>query len=376
MTKREALKKIRENSVRMRELNETAHNEKRAMSAEEQTEFDQLEREKTFLENSIKCEGEQTVSVEKRSVDQMFRSAYDEAVNAGRKPSITLQLRASLTTAQGTEALEGTGLIPVDEMEMLEPIRAGLIWNKVGIRIASGKHMRWPKHGKLVAAFLGEKEKIVPGAVDWDAVESVRKRLGLACIVTRQEVEESNNVVANVITSELPAAIIDKVNDALFATSTEDRVIWGPFAEAGTAKGCGKIEFKEAIPTRAEILKMKAKIAKAGVAPSQCCWVMTETMKAQLEDVKVDAGSGRFLVEEDRMLGYPIYCTDAIGDTNIGFGDWSYFACNLDAQNIIFDPYTEALADSFRFVDNSDVTFAFLRPEAFVLGFPKVAQAG
>ena len=42
------------------------------------------------------------------------------------------------------------------------------------------------------------------------------------------------------------------------------------------------------------------------------CWVMTEAMKAELQDVKVDSGSGRFLCENNTILGYPVYTTSEI----------------------------------------------------------------
>lgn len=117
---------------------------------------------------------------------------------------------------------------------------------------------------------------------------------------------------------------------------------------------------------------MKAAVAKAGIATATCCFVMTETMKAELEDVTVDAGSGRFLCENDRILGFPVFCTDAIGEGNIGFGDWGYQAAGFfGPMNFVVDPYSLSLEDSTRFVLNTDFATVTLRPEAFILGVAK-----
>ena len=106
------------------------------------------------------------------------------------------------------------------EQEMLEPLRAGLIYGKVGITIRTGLvgSLRWPKHGKAVAKFLGEAEKLTESKIDWDKITVAPKRLGVAIPVTRQELFNSEGVVESVIKAEMPQAIIDKINDALFTT--------------------------------------------------------------------------------------------------------------------------------------------------------------
>ena len=101
------------------------------------------------------------------------------------------------------------------------------------------------------------------------------------------------------------------------------------------------------------------------------CWIMTEAMKAELRDVKVDAGSGRFLCENDMILGYPVFTTSVIGE-NIGFGDWSYQAAGFFGEmSFIADPYTLARNHAVDFVLNGRFGTVTLRDEAFVLGKKK-----
>jgi len=116
-------------------------------------------------------------------------------------------------------------------------------------------------------------------------------------------------------------------------------------------------------------------VSKTGIKLIAPCWVMTEDMKTELEDVKVDAGSGRFLVENGMLLGSPIFTTPYIGEGYIGFGDWSYQASGFfGPMSIAVDPYTLLRQNSTDFVLNSHFATVTLYDEAFVVG--KVATAG
>ena len=131
--------------------------------------------------------------------------------------------------------------------------------------------------------------------------------------------------------------------------------------------------FASNVPTRKELLKIVASVASKVkmIAP---CWIMTEAMKAELRDVKVDTGSGRFLCENDMILGYPVFTTEAIGADYIGFGDWSYQAAGFfGPMNLVVDPYTLARKNSVDFVLNTRFGTVTLREEAFVLGKVKNA---
>lgn len=365
---RELVNQYQANCERINAIADVCENEQRERTPEEDAEYNKLLRDNQVIQMRMQAAINAGSEVEARSVSAQLREALNEAMENGSRNPVMLTLTREIQT---TAALEGTGIIPVNDQEMLAPLRAGLIYDKVGITIRTGLvgSLRWPKHGKAVAKFVGEAEKLTESKIDWDKLTVSPKRLGVAIPVTRQELFNSEGVVEGVIKAEMPQAIVDKINDALFATDKAGRVVYGPFATAGEEGGCAKHTFAGAVPTRKELLKMKATVAKAGINTSTCCFVMTETTKAELEDVKVDSGSGRFLCENDRILGFPVFCTDVIGEGNIGFGDWGYQAAGFfGAMNFVVDPYSLSLEDSTRFVLNTDFATLTLRPEAFVLG--------
>lgn len=365
---RQIVDQYQENCERINAIADACEQEQRERTPQEDAEYSNLLRENQLLQMRMQSTENVGRPAEARPVSVQLREALTDAMENGSRNPVMLTLTREIQT---TAALEGTGIIPVNDQEMLAPLRAGLIYDKVGITIRTGLvgSLRWPKHGKAVAKFVGEAEKLTESKIDWDKLTVSPKRLGVAIPVTRQELFNSEGVVESVIKAEMPQAIVDKINDALFTTSKAGRVVYGPFATAGEEGGCVKQTFAGAVPTRKELLKMKATVAKAGINTSTCCFVMTETMKAELEDVKVDSGSGRFLCENDRILGFPVFCTDVIGEGNIGFGDWGYQAAGFfGAMNFVVDPYSLSLEDSTRFVLNTDFATVTLRPEAFVLG--------
>lgn len=387
---RELVDKYQTNCDRIGEIAETCEKEQRERTEAEDAEFKALTRENQLLQmkmQAIHAESLRDHHVATVNTDTVLR---ENLLRRGQKVTVMLTREgdapgaeggaAPAVTPQTTEALSGTGIIPVHEQEMLKPIRKGLIYDKVGLNIRSGLSgtLRWPKHGKAVASFADEAERLVDSSISWDKLETNGHRMGIAVPVTREELEDSHGIVESVVKEEMPKAITDLINGALFSVTdtytaadgkTKTRKVVGPFvAAAKKAK-----QFAGAVPTRKELLQMVAGIAEKIDLVSPC-WVMTEAMKAELRDVKVDAGSGRFLCENDTILGYPVFTTSEIGAGNIGFGDWSYQAAGFFGDwTLIADPYTLARNNSVDFVLNARFGTVTLREDAFVLGKVKSA---
>lgn len=371
---RELVDKYQTNCNRISEIADTCEKEQRERNEAEDAEYKALSRENQLLQMRMHAIAVEAGTPQNVNTDEVLREML---LNKNSKVTISLMREV---TPQTTAALADTGIIPVQEQEMLKPIRLGLIYDKVGLSIRSGLigTLRWPKHSKAVAQFADEAERLSDSQIDWSKLETSGYRLGIAIPVTREELEDSHGIVENVVKEEMPAAIVDEINAALFTTtkdytakdgSTKQRKVYGPFVKAAETV----TNFAAAVPTRKELLKIVAKVASRVkmIAP---CWIMTEAMKAELRDVKVDEGSGRFLCENDMILGYPVFTTNAIGADYIGFGDWSYQAAGFFGDmNLVVDPYTLARNNAVDFVLNTRFGTVTLREEAFVLGKVKTA---
>lgn len=371
---RELIARHQEITFRIGEIADACEAEKRERTQEEDDEYHSLKCEDQLLIMKMDVLSNASLrDVHVPDADKMLRDSLAD------KQQVTVMLMRD-TAVQMSSSLEGTGIIPVQEQEMLKPLRAGLIWDKVGLRIRSflaGTELRWPKHGKAKARFLDEGERIEDGKIDFDKLNVTPRRLGCAIPVTRETLDDSQGVVEGVVREEMPAAVIDCVNEALFTTSStytdgkgavQPRKVYGPFVEAAK----NPVLFAGAVPTRRELLKMKSKVAKSGIKVIAPCWVMTENMKTELEATPLDPGSGRFLCENDTVLGVPVYVTPEIGEGNIGYGDWSYQAAGFfGPMNMTVDPFTLARQNATDFVLNTRFATTTLYEEAFVLGKAK-----
>ena len=391
---RELVNKYQANCDRIGVIAETCETEQRERTEAEEAEFKALTRENQLLQMKMQAAAaEQLRDVTANSVntDAVLR---ENLLTRGQKVTVMITRETdsdstgteeagptgSAVSPQTTAALKDTGIISVYEQEMLNPIRKGLIYDKVGLNIRSGLSgtLRWPKHGKAVASFADEAERLTDSSIQWDKLETNGHRMGVAIPVTREELEDSHGIVESVVREEMPKAIIDLINGALFSTTdeytaadgkTKTRKVVGPFVAAAKKA----TQFAGSVPTRKELLLMVAAVAEKIdlVAP---CWIMTEAMKAELCDVKVDTGSGRFLCENNTILGYPVFTTAEIGAGNIGFGDWSYQAAGFFGDwNLVADPYTLARNNAVDFVLNARFGTVTLREDAFVLGKKKAS---
>ena len=360
---RELVQKYQANCDRISEIADACEKEQRERNEAESKEYDALARENQLLSMRIQAATAENLR-EKSSVVKDMDTQLRELVYAGKTATIRLVREV---TPQTTEALEDTGIIPTYQQEMLKPLRAGLIWDKVGINIRTGLVgvLRWPTHGKAVAAWKDEAAELTDSSIDFSKLEMTGDRLGIAIPVTKEELDNSVGIVENVIREEMPLSIADAINAVLFNPANAK----SPFNGAGTTGKAAKVTITPAAPTRKQLLEMKAKVLGSGIRPSAPCWVMSEAMKVILEDTKVDAGSGRFVCENDHILGYPVFTTAVIGNDKIGFGDFSYQAAGFFGNmDLVVDPYTLARRHAVDFVLNTNFGTVTLRPEAFCLG--------
>lgn len=369
ITARALAEKYQANCDRIAAMADACERENRQRNAAEEAEYMTLMRDNDILRMKMQALSNPAVSERQVSPTDQLREYV-----ANPKGKVSIMLTREMMKSDG---LADTGIIPVAEQELLKPVRAGLIYDKVGINVRSGLaagSLRWAKHTKAVCHFAGEGERAIDSKIDFDKLTVSPRRLTAAVPVSREELESSQGIVEAVIREEMPAAMIDLINDAMFTTSatytdsdgtTKNRSVYGPFVKAAESP----VAFAAEVPTRKELLKMKSKVLASGIKLTSPCWVMTEAMKAELEDVKVDAGSGRFVCEGDMVLGYPVFTTSAIGEGYVGFGDWSYQAAGFfGTTSLTVDPYTLSRQNADDFVLNAHFATVTLRPEAFVIG--------
>lgn len=354
--------------TRMLEIADAAEaRENKEMTKEEKTEREALQNELLVLRTRMLAAGNNggqvTVSSRETAFDEFIREAYK---HPGQEYKLSREFAGNTTTGN-------VGIVPLTILDIQKPLEDGLILSKIGIPLQTGLagDYCWPFVGKVEASIAGEAVELADKKITMSKLSPKPVRIGITIPVTNQAINQTSGVIFNIIKLQMPAAVARLINRAMFCTEKYNADFHGPLSDAKSAG-----TFAGAVPTYAELVKMKGAILKTGVeSDGTLCYVMSEAMKAQLEATPIDAGSGRMVVENGKIAGVPVFCTnyinyDADGEAtaveNIGLGVWSYEPVGqFGDMRFIVDPYTGAKSDVVNLTLNMDFSMTTLRKEAF-----------
>lgn len=384
MKLQEMISKRREMTGRMGEIAAAADGEKREFTAEEKAELEKLRREAEVL--GVQIAAYSMDSPEARKVEREIRieEAIREAVTSRKGLDVALRREAGVQELASVQ----DSLVPLTINDVLQPLEMGLIYDKVGIRLQTGLagDYVWPVLGSVEAEVAGESIALSDQTLDLSEVKPTPRRVGISIKVSYQTVTQTRGVILDLIRQQMPLAVARTLNRMLFSHEKFTGDLYGPFKDAEVTAG-----FAGQVPTYAELLAMKGQVYGKGITGGTFCYVMTEGMKATLEATPRDAGSGLMIVENDRIAGYPVFCTEFINygaasetasgsglytgknatkstEEYIGAGVWAYEVLGQFGDfRFVTDPYSLASKDQVKFTLNSDWSATCLRKEAFVL---------
>ena len=359
-------------NIAMNEIADKVAAEKREMTQEEnikyqqlQSDFNKVGREIMMNVDIVNMKNSQPKT--EKTANQLMREALREAKREGKAE---FALKREITTT----SIDAGGLIPLTIKDILPPLEMGLIFDKIGIPIQTGVtgNLQWPVMGDGEAEILGETEELSDSTVDFSKINAVKTRVGVSFTVTNQAINDSDVDLVALIQQEARQRIRRVLNRVMFSHQNFTGNFHGPFAGA-KAQGT----FAGAVPTYKELLEMKGKVAETGVEMEGFCYVMSETMKATLEATPIDAGSGRMVIENGTIAGYPVFTTACINYGSdkskadvqyVAAGVYTYLAVNQYGElRMVVDPYTKAKKDEVVITLNSDWSMTTLRSEAFAL---------
>ena len=348
---------------RIGEIAEALKQEQRARNEAENKEYAELCRELDTIEMEIRALSlSQPEALRAQSLAEADRIVR-ENMSAGKPTTVEVFRDVMMVT----DAQKG-GIVALNIQDILRPLQAGLIFDKVGLEMKtglSGEYV-WPVYEAIEAQIAGEDVTLTDQKITLSQLKANPDRIGTTIAVTRQSIVQSNGIVEAIVKEAIPAAITLTLNKAMFSPTKVGTAVnlVGPFVALKDAP----TKTLTAATTLRDLVMLKAKVLASGVNSDSMCWVMTEAQKAILETTPVDAGSGRMVCEADKIAGYPVFCTPYITEDFIGLGAWRYEPCGQFGDfSFIIDPFTGATRDEVRFTLNTMFGFKTLRPEAFAL---------
>lgn len=365
-------------NISMNAIMDKAQAEKRELSAEENVEYQKLQSDFAKIGRELALNADMVTSLKNKpgeamSQNAMLREVMDAVVKKGGKTEMTISKREWTAGIDMAELTDG-GMIPLTIKDILPALEMGLIYDKVGIPVETGVvgDIQWPVMGSVEATVKGEKEALSDSGIDMSKVVAKKVRVGITIPVTGSSITSTSYDLLGFIQNQARMGITRLLNRVIFSHQKFTSDFHGPFAGA---KASGS--FAGATPTYKELLAMKGKVYAEGVEPVGFCFVMSENMKSALEATPIDAGSGRMIVENGAINGYPVFTTEFInygsdktkaGEEYIAAGCYGYLPVNQYGElRVVVDPYSRAKEDIVQVTINGDWSITTLRPEAFAL---------
>ncbi len=386
---REILGRMTEIQTRLNAIADICEAEKREMNDAEKEEHGALMREAAVLNVRLQAEGMPTVSGGGISREAGFDNWMKHIARERRTEEVVMAREAMVVT-------DAEAMVPLTISDIIGPLEEGLILKTVGIKLQTGLAGDYvsPVVGKIEASFADEAAALTDSEIPVSKLKPTPKRVGVTVSVSSQLINQTQGVALDVVKQQIPMAVTRTLNKVMFSPTEVNTTVQGPFAVIKKAdatgqllsalttkakkKACSHLKFAGAVPTYKELLAMKGIVlAKGVINDGTAAYVMDEYMKATLESTPRDEGSGLMIVEDGRIAGIPVFCTNEIDEEesdHIGFGIWSYeLLGQFGEQRFVVDPVSGAKNDVTILTLNGDWSMTTARAEAFVLGTPTTA---
>lgn len=381
MKKNEMKRRIREINARFKEMADLIEKEKRSMTADEVAEKDALTAEKAVLElrmaqsDNIPNENEKQGNYARafaECIKYLKRGMSGDAIPEEYRSIVTENGLIIPVTRDVQDSTTITPIVPLTIGEVIPPLEKGLILSKVGCKIQTGMVGAWQfpvVAGGVEAELQDENVELTDKKLDLSKLSPTPRRVGITIPVSNRAIDQSSGVILDIVRTQLSMALQRLLNKWMFNKGQITKASKGCFVDAYATPA---VTCKGDTPTWAEVLQVEAKVLETGVVPDgTAAWVCTASMLAKLKAAPKDAGSGRFIVEDGMIDGYPVFVTEYVEKDMLGFGVFSYeLVGQFGDMRMTVDSTSAAVAKKnlTYFVFNTDFDMLTLRSEAFAVG--------
>lgn len=357
-------------------LNEMAQNlesdkEREAFTEAEDGERRQLFRELDILEMKIKA-NTPTIEVMRREDIAEANRQIRECLDKGQRFELKIS-RAVASSFKGnasgyanpTASTNPAGLTTHD---IVEPLYGKTILAAIGMPLLTGLkgNHQWPVVESFEATINDEGAALGDTKIPVGKLIAKPERIGIAVPVTREALNETDDLLQVVATQYMPVAVAALMNKITFSTTkvTGATNLVGPFVNV---KAANKLTYTGDAPTLKDLVALKTSILATDIIPDGLCYVMNEAMKGVLEATPKWNGSNAAIVDENgKINGVPVFTTNHVADGTVHCGAFKYVPQGLFGDMaFIVDPYSQARKNAIDFVLNTDYAITVLRQEAF-----------
>lgn len=368
---REAYERQEAIKVRLNELATALENDKEreALTEAEDAERKQLLREFEILDMKVKA-NTQTIEVNKPNDIAEANRQMRECIAAGKRFEVKISRDFGGNTSGYADYTKSENPFPLTLHDIVEPLWGKLILSAIGSPLLTGLkgNHQWPVIETFAASINDEAVELGDTKIPIGKLTAKPERIGIAVPITREALTETDDLLQLVATQYIPTAAAALMNQIMFSTTkvTGATNLVGPFV---TMKEGHTITAAGDTPTLKELVNLKGIVLNENIVADQLCYVMSETMKAELEATpKWDGANDAIIDDNGNIKGVPVFTTSYCESGKVYFGAFKYAPQGIFGDmSFIVDPYTLARKNAIDFVLNMDYAITTLREEAFAI---------
>lgn len=210
-----------------------------------------------------------------------------------------------------------------DGANFIDALRAAMVTTRLGARIMSNLqgNVAIPKLATGTSTYwVAEDGAPTEGQPVFASVSLTPKNLASFVQISRNLLVQSDPSVETVIQDDITRAIAVAIDAAALAGTGSSNQPTGILATTGI----GSVSFASAgAPTFAEIVAIESAISADNAMGANMAFVTTPALAGTLKTTTKDSGSGRFVSEDNAIMGYSVNPTSSMTANTILLGDFS-----------------------------------------------------
>ena len=210
-----------------------------------------------------------------------------------------------------------------DGANFIDALRAAMVTTRLGARIMSNLqgNVAIPKLATGTSTYwVAEDGAPTEGQPVFSSVSLSPKNLASFVQISRNLLVQSDPSVETVIQDDITRAIAVAIDAAALAGTGASNQPTGILATTGI----GSVSFASAgAPTFAEIVAIESAISADNAMGANMAFVTTPALAGTLKTTTKDSGSGRFVSEDNAIMGYSVNPTSSMTANTILLGDFS-----------------------------------------------------
>jgi HK97 family phage major capsid protein len=304
---------------------------------------------------------------------EMYQEAVREAKESGVSISGNIAIPSKFIKIGKQKAAlnvgtEGADVVATDLMDLIPILNPNPVVAQLGITVMSGLRgdVQWPRHsGDVGFSWETESSNVDESVPTYDNIKIQPKRTGMYVDVTSQMMLQSSFVLEqhlrNIITRRYELTVDDAVLIGGGVNEPTGILNYSGVNVLSLGTSGGDMTYAALISMIRDVKAAKSRVGNAGFVTSANGEFALANTPKQTSGVE-----GNFVYDfSGRLVGRPLFTTEVIPSnftegaqsdlTAIIYSDYWQSAVlgNWGGLDILFDPYTQALAGTKRFVVNA-----------------------